>query len=52
VVSVDPDVLTPVLDRLGAEFSFVADVGHLTVFGRCAEHATDSVHSHSHGEHS
>ena len=41
VVSVDPDVLTPVLDRLGTEYSFVADVGHLTVFGRCLDCETD-----------
>jgi Fur family ferric uptake transcriptional regulator len=35
VISVDPDVLTPVSDRLAAEHDFVVDVGHLTVFGRC-----------------
>jgi Fur family ferric uptake transcriptional regulator len=35
VISVDPDVLTPVSDRLTAEHDFVVDVGHLTVFGRC-----------------
>jgi Fur family transcriptional regulator, ferric uptake regulator len=35
VISVDPDVLTPVSDRLVAEHDFVVDVGHLTVFGRC-----------------
>jgi Fur family ferric uptake transcriptional regulator len=37
VVSVDPDVLTPVLDRLRADHGFTADVGHLTVFGSCEE---------------
>jgi Fur family transcriptional regulator, ferric uptake regulator len=35
VISVEPDVLTPVSDRLVAEHDFVVDVGHLTVFGRC-----------------
>jgi Fur family ferric uptake transcriptional regulator len=35
VISVDPDVLTPVSDRLAAEHDFVVDVGHLTVFGQC-----------------
>ena len=35
VISVDPDVLTPVLTRLEADHAFVADVGHLTVFGSC-----------------
>jgi Fur family ferric uptake transcriptional regulator len=37
VISVDPDVLTPVLDRLRADHGFTADVGHLTVFGSCEE---------------
>jgi Fur family ferric uptake transcriptional regulator len=36
VISVDPDVLDPVLARLREEFAFEADIGHLTVFGRCA----------------
>ncbi len=35
VISVDPDVLRPLLDRLDTDHGFVADVGHLTVFGRC-----------------
>ncbi len=35
VVSVDPDVLTELSARLREEQSFVVDVGHLTVFGRC-----------------
>jgi Fur family transcriptional regulator, ferric uptake regulator len=53
VVSVDPDVVAPLLDRLSAEFSFVVDVGHLTIFGDCADHATaPSTHPHSHGDHS
>ncbi len=39
VISVDPDVLTPVTDRLAAEHDFTVDVGHLTVFGTCGDHA-------------
>ena len=37
VTSVDPDVLQPLLDRLRADHAFIADVGHLTVFGTCGE---------------
>jgi Fur family ferric uptake transcriptional regulator len=37
VISVDPDVLQPTLTRLREEFAFEADVGHLTVFGRCVD---------------
>ena len=37
VISVDPDVLAPLLARLREEFGFEADIGHLTVFGRCVE---------------
>jgi Fur family ferric uptake transcriptional regulator len=37
VISVDPDVIAPLLSRLEADHSFVADVGHLTVFGTCKE---------------
>jgi Fur family ferric uptake transcriptional regulator len=36
-VSVDPDVLQPLRARLRADHDFEVDVGHLTVFGRCAE---------------
>jgi len=36
VISVDPDVLTPLLERLDTDHGFAADVGHLTVFGTCA----------------
>ncbi len=35
VTSVDPDVLTPLRDRLVADHGFAVDVGHLTVFGTC-----------------
>ena len=37
VVSVGPDMLQPLADRLRAEHGFVVDVGHLTVFGECVE---------------
>jgi Fur family ferric uptake transcriptional regulator len=37
IVSVEPDVLGPVTDRLRDEQNFAVDVGHLTVFGRCVE---------------
>src|SRR3954471_14796654 len=37
VISVDPDVLNPLPARLEADHGFVADVGHLTVFGSCKD---------------
>ena len=37
VISVDPGVLTPVLDRLVTDHAFTVDVGHLTVFGHCSD---------------
>jgi len=37
VISVDPDVLEPLLQKLEADHRFAVDVGHLTVFGRCEE---------------
>src|SRR6478735_5692312 len=37
IVSVDPDVLAPLRERLRQEHAFVVDVGHLTVFGTCEE---------------
>ena len=53
VVTVDPDVVAPLLDRLEAEFAFVADVGHLTIFGRCAGHSSiEPTDPHPHGDHS
>jgi Fur family transcriptional regulator, ferric uptake regulator len=39
VISVDPDVLTPVSERLAADHGFTIDVGHLTVFGTCGDHS-------------
>jgi Fur family ferric uptake transcriptional regulator len=37
VVSVDPEVVAPLAERLEAEQGFVLDVGHLAVFGRCID---------------
>jgi Fur family ferric uptake transcriptional regulator len=37
VTEVQPDVVTPALERLRSERGFVADVGHLTIFGTCQE---------------
>jgi Fur family ferric uptake transcriptional regulator len=42
VISVGPDVLDPLLARLRDEFGFEADIGHLTVFGRCRDCQGDS----------
>ena len=39
VISVDPDVLAPVSERLVADHGFTIDVGHLTVFGTCGDHS-------------
>ncbi|MGC4110467.1 MAG: Fur family transcriptional regulator [Nocardioides sp.] len=39
VISVDPDVLEPVTQRLQQDHDFVLDVGHLTIFGTCGDHA-------------
>ena len=37
VTSVDTDVASPLVDALREQRGFVADVGHLTVFGECEE---------------
>ena len=37
VISVDVDVASDFVSRLGAAHGFVPDLGHLTVFGRCEE---------------
>ena len=37
VISVDPHVLTPVIDRLATDHGFTVDIGHLTVFGHCVD---------------
>lgn len=37
IVSVDPDVVAPLGERLRAEHGFVVDVGHLAIFGECVE---------------
>ncbi|MDO9454952.1 Fur family transcriptional regulator [Nocardioides sp.] len=36
VTSVDVDLASALTDRLADELGFVADIGHLTVFGRCS----------------
>ena len=35
VISLEAGVLEPLLERLRTDHGFTADVGHLTVFGRC-----------------
>ena len=42
VISVDPTVLEPVLQRLRDDHGFSADVGHLTVFGTCDQCQEDT----------
>jgi Fur family ferric uptake transcriptional regulator len=37
VISVDPDVVAPLVERLGADYGFTPDIGHLTVFGTCGD---------------
>ena len=37
VISVEPDVLSELQQTLDADHGFTIDVGHLTVFGRCAK---------------
>jgi Fur family ferric uptake transcriptional regulator len=37
VTEIEPAVVAPMVDTLRAEQGFVADVGHLTVFGSCQE---------------
>ncbi|GAW51801.1 MULTISPECIES: Fur family transcriptional regulator [unclassified Nocardioides] len=37
VISVDPDVVAPLAERLEREQGFVIDIGHLAVFGHCVE---------------
>jgi Fur family transcriptional regulator, ferric uptake regulator len=37
VLSVDPDVVGPLADRLREEQGFGIDVGHLAIFGECVE---------------
>ena len=47
VISVDPDVLLPLIETLRAEHGFAVDVGHLTVFGRCADETGRGCEGHS-----
>jgi Fur family ferric uptake transcriptional regulator len=37
VEEVAPEVISPVTDRLAAERGFTTDIGHLTIFGTCAD---------------
>ncbi len=37
ITSVDPEVASGFVGRLGGEYGFVPDLGHLTVFGECVE---------------
>lgn len=37
VISVAPDVLTELQQTLEADHGFTVDIGHLTIFGRCAK---------------
>jgi Fur family ferric uptake transcriptional regulator len=37
VISVEPDVIKPLVSRLEADHGFAVDVGHLTVFGTCKD---------------
>jgi len=37
VVSVDPEVVAPLAERLERDQGFVIDIGHLAVFGRCTD---------------
>ncbi len=37
VIEIAPETVAPLVDSLYEQAGFVADVGHLTVFGRCGE---------------
>ena len=37
VSEVAPELVAPVVERLQTDEGFVADVGHLTIFGSCKE---------------
>jgi len=50
VVSVDPEVAGPLAERLRDEQGFLADLGHLTVFGRCVS-CEEDVHEPGHHVH-
>ncbi len=41
VTEVGPDAIRPLITALNEQHGFETDVGHLTVFGRCAECRTD-----------
>lgn len=50
VRSVDPGVAAALVETLSSEHDFVVDLGHLTVFGRCADCEAEPE-PHPHGEH-
>ena len=54
ITSVEPEVITLLSDRLRGDHDFVVDVGHLTIFGHCADcgpatsaEPTKEKHSHA-----
>ena len=47
VTSVNVEVAGALTERLEADHGFVADVGHLTVFGRCLDCADDATGHHA-----
>lgn len=40
IIEIEPAEVAPLVDRLHSTRGFVADVGHLTVFGACSECAS------------
>src|SRR3954467_2658795 len=42
VISVDPDEVAPLAERLRGEHGFVLDIGHLAVCGNCVECEKDA----------
>ncbi len=49
VTSAHPEIADGLAARLEAELGFVADIGHLAVFGRCVDCESDPI-GHEHGE--
>ena len=43
IIQVEPEVVHPLIKALEDEHGFETDVGHLTVFGRCAECRAESA---------
>ena len=40
IIEIEPAEVTPLVDRLRTTRGFLADIGHLTVFGACSECAS------------